>query len=145
MAYWRLHYHLVWATHKREPMIDAQRERIIYGTLYSKANELGVIIHGAGNVEDHIHVVASIPSKISVSDCLRHFKGASSHAVNRMSDSQSVFKWQRGYGAFSVGERSLPDVIAYAKNQKQHHRDKTLIGIYEKFTDDEDSPSAQSA
>jgi len=55
MAYWRLHYHLVWATYKREPMIDQERERVIYGTLYRKAEELGLIIHAAGSVEDHMH------------------------------------------------------------------------------------------
>ena len=144
MPYWRLHYHLVWATFKREPMISAERERIIYGSLYGKAKELGLIIHAIGNIEDHIHVVVSIPPKILVSDCLRHFKGASSHAVNQVTGSGSHFKWQEGYGAISIGERSLPTVIAYVVNQKQHHQDRTEMVIYERMSEENEGPSTQS-
>ena len=143
MPYWRLHYHLVWATFKREPMIDAERERVIYRSLFGKAKELGLIIHALGNIEDHIHVVVSIPPKILVSDCLRHFKGASSFYINQMPGSRSHFKWQEGYGAISMGERSLPTVIAYVKNQKQRHRDSTEIAIYEYMSEENNSPSAE--
>jgi len=126
-------------------MIDAERERVIHGSLYGKAKELGLIIHGVGNTDDHIHVVVSIPPKISVSDCLRHLKGASSHAVNQMKDSRSCFKWQEGYGAISIGERSLPTVIAYANNQKKHHRDGTEIALYERVIEEDDGPRSQLA
>jgi putative transposase len=61
MTYWRLHYHLIWATFERELSITPEREKTIYGVLYRKAEELGIKIHAAGIVEDHIHVVASIP------------------------------------------------------------------------------------
>jgi len=143
MAYWRLHYHLVWATYKREPFIDAACEKVIYGTLYGKAKELGLIIHGAGNIEDHVHVVVSIPPKLSIADCVRHFKGASSRAVTRTLQSETEFKWQEGYGAISLGERSLPTVIAYANNQKQHHRDGTVISIFERMAEEDDGPLPQ--
>jgi putative transposase len=61
MTFWRLHYHLIWATFEREPSLIADREKMFYGVLYNKAQELGLIVHAAGNVEDHVHVVASIP------------------------------------------------------------------------------------
>ena len=145
MAYWRLHYHLIWATYKREPMLNRDRERMAYGTLYQKAKELGCIIHGAGNTEDHFHVVVSIPPKISVSDCVRHFKGASSHAINKMPNSQSNFKWQEGYGAISIGEKSLPTVSAYANNQKQHHAQGTAVESLKRMTEEDDGVVIQSA
>ena len=143
MAYWRLHYHLVWATYKREPTIDRERERVIYGTLYRKAEELGLILHAAGNVEDHLHVVVSIPPRIAIADCVRHFKGTSAHAVNHMPGAHPVFKWQRGYGALTLGGRSLPAAIAYANHQKQHHRDGTSIAIYERLAEEDDGPVVQ--
>jgi len=58
MAYWGLHYHIVWTTYRREALIDAVCEPLIHQTLYGKAKELGILIHAVGNVEDHIHVVA---------------------------------------------------------------------------------------
>jgi len=109
-----------------------------YGVLYNKAEELGLKIHAAGNVDDHVHVVVSIPPKMSVADCVRHLKGASAYAINHMPGSFDQFRWQGGYGALSVGERSLETVMAYAARQKERHADKTIIGVYE-ITDDETS------
>jgi len=136
MTYWRLHYHLIWATFEREPSITFEREKVFYGVLYGKAKELDLKIHAAGNVEDHVHVVASIPPKIALADCIRHIKGASAYAINHMDGSDGLFKWQEGYGALTVGERSLQDVMAYAARQKEHHREQSLVAVYERIDDE---------
>lgn len=136
MTYWRLHYHLIWGTFERQPFITPEREKIIYGVLYHKANELGLKIHAAGNADDHIHVVISIPPKNSVADCVRHLKGASAHAVNKMPNSDGNFKWQEGYGALSIGERSLETVMKYVALQKEHPRDGSVLAIYYRMDDD---------
>jgi len=133
MTYWRLHYHLIWSTQDRQPTLTAEREKMFYGVLYRKAEELGLKIHAAGNVNDHVHVVASIPPKLSVAECVRQIKGASAYAINRMPGSDGQFKWQAGYGALSIGERSLETVMAYVAKQKEHHRDKAATNIYERL------------
>ncbi len=138
MPYWRLHYHLVWATYQRLPLIDATLERQIYGTLLGKAKELGIVVHAIGNVEDHIHMAVSIPPKIAVADCVRHFKGASSHYVNHQPGAPGNFGWQDGYGALTFGERAMADVIAYVRNQKEHHRQSTTRAPFEQMTEEED-------
>ncbi|HWP93097.1 MAG TPA: IS200/IS605 family transposase [Thermodesulfobacteriota bacterium] len=84
MTYWRLHYHLIWSTYDRQPTLTGEREKMFYGVLYRKAEELGLKIHAAGNVDDHVHIVVSIPPKVSVSECVRQIKGASSYAINHM-------------------------------------------------------------
>jgi len=136
MTYWRLHYHLIWATYDRQACITPEREKVLYGILYSKSKELDLKIHAAGNVEDHMHIVLSIPPKICVADCVRHLKGASAYAINHMNGSDSKFEWQAGYGALSIGERSLDAVMAYAAKQKQHHRDHKLIAVYERIEEE---------
>ncbi len=118
MTYWRLHYHLIFSTFERQPVLLGAREKVFYGVLYRKAQELGVIVHAAGNTADHVHIVLSIPPKLSVSECVRHIKGASAFAINRMAGSDGSFKWQAGYGVLSVSEGVLPKVIAYAKIRK---------------------------
>ena len=110
---------------------------MFYGMLYKKAEELGVKVHAAGNDVDHVHVVASIPPKLSVADCVKNFKGVSSFAINHLPDSDGQFKWQEGYGALSIGERSLEIVKEYAARQKEHHRQKQTIGVYERMEEDE--------
>jgi putative transposase len=133
MTYWRLHYHLIWATFERQPSITPERERMIYRVIYRKADELGLKVHAAGNVGDHIHVVVSIPPKLAVAECIKHFKGSSAYAVNHIASSDGTFKWQEGYGALSIGEGSLEKVKAYAARQKEHHHDKSLVELYEKM------------
>ena len=137
MAYWRLHYHLVWATCRREPLIDAAGEALVRRTLYGKAKELGVLIHALGNVEDHVHVVASMPPKLSVADCVGKFKGASSHRVNQ-ERRHRTFQWQAGYGALTLGARSLATVIAYVRNQRAHHDMARVVALYERCTEEDD-------
>ncbi|MBI3912936.1 MAG: IS200/IS605 family transposase [Chloroflexi bacterium] len=138
MAYWRLHYHLIWATSQRLPLLTESVERQVYGTILGKAKELGVIVHAIGGVQDHIHVAVSIPPKISVSDCVRHFKGASSHYVNHQPNAEGNFAWQEGYGALTFGDRAAQDVVAYVRNQKEHHRQNTTRTSFERMAEEND-------
>ena len=133
MTYWRLHYHLIWSTKDREPSLTLEREKMFYGVLYKKAEELDLKIHAAGNVEDHAHVVASIPPKLSIANCVRHLKGASAFAINHMDGSDGQFKWQAGYGALTIGEKSLEIVMEYAARQKEHHKNGTVNEYYERI------------
>ena len=88
-------------------------------------------------MEDHVHIVVSIPPKIAVADCVRHLKGASAYAINRMDGSDGQFKWQAGYGALTVGEKSLETVMEYTARQKEHHKAGTMIDVYEGIDEEE--------
>ena len=138
MTYWRLHYHIIWATYERQQIITPERERMFYGVLYKKAEELHLKIHAGGNIEDHVHIVLSIPPVLAVAECVRQLKGASAYAINRLPGSDGQFKWQGGYGALSVGERSLETVMEYAAKHKEHHRNNKLIAVYERVDEDDD-------
>jgi REP element-mobilizing transposase RayT len=138
MAYWRLHYHLIWATYQRLPLITPPVEPQIYDVILNKAKELGIVVHAIGNVEDHIHVVVSIPPRVAVADCIKHFKGASSYYVNHQPGATHDFAWQDGYGALTFGDRSLADVIGYVRGQKEHHHARTSRPMYERISADED-------
>jgi putative transposase len=136
MTYWRLHYHIIWATFERQPTMTPEREKMFYGVLYKKAKELGFKIHAAGNTEDHAHVVVSIPPILSVADCVKHLKGASAFAINHMDGSDGQFQWQEGYGALTIGERSLDTVMAYVARQKEHHQENSAIAVFERIEEE---------
>ena len=84
MALWRLYYHLVWATKERQSLITKELEPRLYGYIISKAGELDTIIHAINGIENHVHLVASIPPKISISDFVKKIKGSSSHYLNHL-------------------------------------------------------------
>jgi putative transposase len=131
MPYWNLYYHLIWATHEREPLIGRDEQSVIKTILYRKAQELGVTLYGVGNVADHVHVAASIPPSMSVATCIKHLKGASSRAVNLQVPPRNVFRWQEGYGALTFAELSLDTVVAYIRDQPRHHHLGTTLAFYE--------------
>jgi putative transposase len=115
-------------------MITEKVEKLILGTILNKAKDLACTVHALGGVEDHIHVAISIPPKLAVAEVIGQLKGASSHYVNQQPGPDS-FRWQRGYGALSFSSRAMEPIVAYIRNQKEHHRQNTTIAIFERWDD----------
>jgi putative transposase len=113
MSFWRLYYHLGWATKDREPMIQAEIEDRLYAYLVRKAAELGVYAYAINGCPDHVHLIVAIPPKHAVADVVKGLKGPSSHYLNQSAGLAYEFAWQRGYGALSLGEGQRPKAVAY--------------------------------
>ena len=116
MSFWRLYYHLVWATKNREPFITTELEPKLYSYLLKKAAELEIGVYALNGWVDHIHMVVSIPLKLAVADAVKNLKGASAHYLNHEGTLGGNFIWQRGYGALRVGERQKSIAIAYVES-----------------------------
>ncbi len=140
MAFWRLYYHLVWATKNRQPLIDNQREARLYPYIVSKADSVNCIIHALNGTPDHIHLIVSIPPKIAVAEFVKRIKGSSSHYLNQTFPAPPQFAWQEGYGVFSLGSKQLDTGIAYVGNQKIHHQQSTTISMLEISDHNNDPP-----
>ena len=139
MALWRLYYHLIWSTKERQPLITTDIEAQLYEYMIGKTDSLHCITHAIGGIENHLHLVVSIPPKLSIAEFVKGVKGSSSHYVNsQITDSQIKFAWQRGYGVFSLGQKKLDTAIDYVVNQKQHHRDGSLIPLLEMDSDEDE-------
>lgn len=54
----------------------------------------------AGGIEDHLHLLVSLPPKIPLSDHLRALKSKSSAWLKNNFEPLSHFSWQEGFGAF---------------------------------------------
>ena len=64
---------------------------------------------------------------------MREIKKSSNAFIRDKGFSKFGFEWQEGYGAFSYSQSALPNVIAYIKNQKEHHRKVTFQEEYRDF------------
>lgn len=140
MAFWRLYYHLVWATKNREPLIQPPVEKRLFAYMITKAAELEAYVYAVNGWYDHVHLVASIPPKHAVAEVVKHLKGASSHDLNHAGGLEGSFAWQRGYGVFSLGESQRPTAEAYVNNQKQHHTQQTTNGWLERCDELDEGP-----
>jgi putative transposase len=128
-----LYVHLVWATWDRLPLLQGAVERQVYRAIGAKCDELGVEIIALGGIEDHVHLLASIPAALSVADLVKHIKGASSHLIasQRRDEKDGFFKWQGAYGACTVSPRALREVASYITNQRAHHAAGLLLAEFE--------------
>jgi putative transposase len=68
---------------------------------------------------------------------MKHIKGGTSRFLGQTMDEERVFKWQEGYGVFSVSPQDRDKVIRYISNQKEHHANGTLWLTAEKTADGE--------
>jgi putative transposase len=135
MPYTRLRYHFVFATKKRARWIWPEVEEFLYPVLVRLTERAGGHTIRIGGVEDHVHTICALKPKISPSDFIERIKSESSQAVRGRFKNLWGFKWQIGYGAFSLNPHDMDRVIAYVENQKQHHRRGDLWAVYEKMTD----------
>jgi putative transposase len=62
-----------------------------------------------GGVENHVHVLLSIPSTLSVAKAVQLLKGNSSKWIHKTFKEHWNFEWQEGYGAFSIGVSGVED------------------------------------
>jgi len=112
----------VWGTANRELLIrKSWRDRLhayIGGILENKRAKL----LAAGGIEDHIHVLASLPATLSLSEAANAMKSNSSRWNHENAPQAKGFEWQGGYGAFTVSRSVEPSVKDYIHNQEEHHR-----------------------
>lgn len=133
MPYYRLYYHLVWATYERLPLITPPTEGRVHQLIAVQVKRQGarmVIING---MPDHVHLIVEIPPRIALAQFVKQVKGASSRYIN--AETPDYFGWQGGYSAFTLDSRDHEAVVGYVKRQKTHHRDGTLIDEFERLYD----------
>jgi REP element-mobilizing transposase RayT len=126
-----LYLHLVWSTWRRYPFITPELRQPIYAELVRASEEMRATVLAIGGMPDHVHVLVRFPATVTVADFVGRIKGSSSHLVTHVLRPGEPFKWQGGYGAFSVSRRNVSAVRAYVLNQEQRHRDGTIHGALE--------------
>ena len=88
--------------------------------------ELKVKTLAFNGVTDHVHLLFALPPSLSVAEMMRILKTNSSRWVHETSTVRRTFGWQSGYGAFSVSQSHVTNVIKYIRGQEAHHRKKTF-------------------
>jgi REP element-mobilizing transposase RayT len=134
-TYLSLHYHIVFATKNREPLLDQSWRLRLHEYLGGTVRGLGGVAEEVGGVEDHVHLLIALKSTHSLADVMRELKKGSSIWVHREIGDPS-FAWQEGYGAFTVSASSRAMVRQYIANQEVHHQATSfreeLVAILEK-------------
>ncbi len=82
---------------------------------------------------DHVHILFSLARIITIADVVEEVKTNTSKWIKTKGREFRNFHWQRGYGAFSIGQSNVETLKKYIRNQKAHHRHVTFQDEYRKF------------
>ncbi len=132
-SYLGVYIHYIFSTKNRERTIKPKIENRLRQYMTGIAKEHNMKTLAIGGVEDHMHILASLPSDLSIAKAIQFMKGGSSKWIHETFSDCSNFKWQKGYGAFSVSISHIEKTIAYIDRQKEHHKRVTFQEEYIAF------------
>ena len=115
-------HHCVFSTKERRLMITPELQPRLFQYIGGIARENKIKLLAAGGVDDHVHLLISMPSTISIAKAMQLVKGGSSKWIHETFAEHRMFEWQEGYGAFSIGVGDIERTTNYINNQAGHHR-----------------------
>jgi len=132
-SYTNILIHYIFSTKNREKIITDELQERLWPCMGGIARENSMKAFAIGGIEDHVHLLISLPPTLSVAKAIQFIKGGSSKWVHDTIPKHKKFKWQEGYGAFSVSISQIDDTINYIKRQKEHHQVRTFQEEYISF------------
>jgi REP element-mobilizing transposase RayT len=124
-TYLSLHYHLVFSTKDRTPLIEPSWWNRLHQYLGGTVEGLKGSPQGVGGIADHVHLWVGLKATHCLADFMRELKKSSSVWVHEQIGARA-FAWQEGYAAFTVSASARSAVQSYIANQEEHHRKKTF-------------------
>ncbi|USG63313.1 IS200/IS605 family transposase [Brevibacillus ruminantium] len=138
---WNCKYHIVFAPKYRRQVIYGKLRREIGKILRELCERKGVEIIEAEACVDHIHMLVSIPPKLSVSEFMGYLKGKSSLMIfDKFANMKYRYGnrqfWCRGYYVDTVG-RNKKVIEEYIRNQlveDKNYEQLTMKELIDPFT-----------
>jgi len=125
-SYTNLLYHFVFSTKNREPLITEDKQPSLYDYMGGILRSHGGIALEINGMPDHVHLLAKLRPDEAVSNVLRDLKANASGWMHKVFPELIEFRWQDGYGAFTVSQSQIEQVRQYIRRQQQHHQKKSF-------------------
>ena len=134
---WMCKYHIVFTPKKKKKMIYNQYREDVREIIKQLCSYKGVEILGGNVMSDHVHILVSIPPKMSVSSFMGYLKGKSAlmmfdrHANLKYKFGNRHF-WSEGYYVSTVGLNEAV-IKKYIQDQEKYDiaMDKLSVKEYE--------------
>lgn len=127
-----LHYHLIFSTKERYPLIAPEWRGRLHAFLGGEVRTLKGHPTEIGGMADHVHLLIGLRATHCLADVMRDVKAGSSKWVHD-EIGLAAFNWQEGYGAFTVGPTQIDSVRRYIQNQEIHHQHTSFQQEYLEF------------
>ena len=119
-----LKYHIVWITKYRKPILGGEIGKRVRELVRQTCASLEVYIVKGHVSKDHVHLLVSVPPKLSVSELVKRLKGRSSRKMlEEFGELRRLYwgrhLWARGYFAASTGNVMDEIIAEYIEKQSQ--------------------------
>jgi putative transposase len=119
-----LKYHIVWITKYRKPILRGEIGKRIRELIRQTCASLDVYIVKGHVSKDHVHMLVSVPPKLSVSELVKRLKGRSSRKMlEEFGELRKLYwgrhLWARGYFVASTGNVTDEIIAEYIEKQSQ--------------------------
>jgi putative transposase len=123
----RIWLHIVFSTKERRAYLqNADLREEMFRMLGHHAKEAGCPPAHIGGWIDHVHLLCGLSRTVTVAELVEVLKRETSKWVKQRAADLDTFHWQNGYGAFSVSQSSVDQVIHYVDRQPEHHKRMTF-------------------
>ena len=119
-------FHCVFSTKGRRLLITEDLQSRLWPYMGGIARDNRMKALTIGGVEDHVHILLSLPSTMAIAKAIQLIKGGSSLWVHENFPEHRNFAWQEGYGAFSLDIALVERTTGYINSQAEHHRKQTF-------------------
>lgn len=133
MSYTQILYHIVLRTYRSNWSVNETHERELYGYILGYCKKMGIKLFRIGGMPDHIHLLVSIPSSMSLAQFVRDLKTSTSKWLKANPAFPLFDGWSKEYAGFSYAYRDKAMIVNYIKKQKEHHKRKTFAEEYRHF------------
>ena len=103
---------------------DIRRQMHAYLATAFKGHDCHVLT--IGGIGDHVHALCAWSRTRALADVIGDVKRVSSKWIKTKGDRFALFRWQGGYGAFSVSHSNVARVRKYIDGQEEHHKTMTF-------------------
>ena len=140
MSYIQSIYHLVFRTYCSEPTINEENERELFALIMKQTETLRGKLIRIGGMPEHIHLLVSLPSDISLAKYVQAVKAFTSKWLRENPNFPNWKGWGREYAAISYNVRDKAKIVNYIRNQKGHHKRVSFAEEYRAFLEENGIP-----
>jgi putative transposase len=115
-------YQIVFSTKYRTPSLDFEGRTELFKDMWGILKNHKCHLYRINGIEDHIHIITSLHSSISLANLVKDLKLGSSSFIKEKGLFPKFNGWQDGYSAFTYSQDAKDKLIGYVKNQEEHHK-----------------------
>ena len=130
----RVFIHTIFSTKNREPFFEDTNLRAeTHAYLGGTCKSLDCVPVKIGGVSDHVHLLTTLSRSIAIAELVKEIKRVSTNWLHERGPDLASFRWQAGYGVFSVSQSRVDEVVNYIDSQEQHHRKVSFQDEFRQF------------